>query len=774
MTSPKLNNYVFILSLLFLLSLVGTASADDNITFTTTGATFHPIITYNGPHTCLWTVDDSSMTNTSDSPYFDFGTAATRNVTLNCSNWSAIQRINLGNGNIDGDPIIPESLLECQRISNISGLENIAPYLQQICLDYEDNTYTHLNFDNFINLVDIECAGNIYLTNISLKNLPNLKRLNLENAAVLDINLTDCPNLEDLRAHQVASPVKFTWGDYTYNHVWHICVRDNPGSTMYIDFKKFPYLQQYWCWNDEFTGELRTYSNNLGSIQAYGTRYTSAYFYGQFLPGGVLSIYSAQLSKINIFNNPGLLNIDLHDNLLNQTEIDNVLYAVDLAGGEGGTLDISANICPSVTGMQYLHNIQNKSWTVTYDVPPVHGNDSNTTNQNLSFVQGVGTTPGQQRSYVEIHNVSAGNCLAVFYAVHGPGTVINSVTDGHGNTYIPCGPQYDSAAVPVSGRWFYTFPSTGGDITIQGHADGGDWASIKVIELSGVTKVDPVTFCNGATYETTQSVTTTYPNQMMLVGFHSESFTFQSISNGFVSATTMESGIARPVFYYLANQTVSNFNTTLTGSGITYGNWFVGFKNGTSNTSASSTISADYTYDKIDMKHGIVGFHDNSTGENITSWQWSFGDGSVNSTLQNPTHFYSGLGSYNVSLTVANDTMSSTSTQTIIVDPVITWSNPANITYGSLLNNSQLNAIASVDGNFIYTPGTGTKLKSGYHQINATFTPTDLDNYSVVNSSVTIFVENNAAQKLWELINALLNRLINSRLHVTEGLWQTS
>ena len=37
-----------------------------------------------------------------------------------------------------------------------------------------------------------------------------------------------------------------------------------------------------------------------------------------------------------------------------------------------------------------------------------------------------------------------------------------------------------------------------------------------------------------------------------------------------------------------------------------------------------------------------------------SSWEWSFGDGTPNSTLQNPTHTYFGTGKYAVTLTVSN------------------------------------------------------------------------------------------------------------------------
>src|SRR5439155_23698763 len=58
-----------------------------------------------------------------------------------------------------------------------------------------------------------------------------------------------------------------------------------------------------------------------------------------------------------------------------------------------------------------------------------------------------------------------------------------------------------------------------------------------------------------------------------------------------------------------------------------------------------------------------VQFTDQSTG-NPTSWAWDFqGDGSVDSTQQNPQFSYTTPGSYTVSLTVSNAAGSSTATK---------------------------------------------------------------------------------------------------------------
>src|SRR5438034_4715236 len=62
--------------------------------------------------------------------------------------------------------------------------------------------------------------------------------------------------------------------------------------------------------------------------------------------------------------------------------------------------------------------------------------------------------------------------------------------------------------------------------------------------------------------------------------------------------------------------------------------------------------------------------------------------------------------------------------------PTITWSNPADITYGTALSATQLNATASVAGTFTYSPAAGAALSAGSNQaLTVHFVPTDAANY---------------------------------------------
>ncbi len=73
--------------------------------------------------------------------------------------------------------------------------------------------------------------------------------------------------------------------------------------------------------------------------------------------------------------------------------------------------------------------------------------------------------------------------------------------------------------------------------------------------------------------------------------------------------------------------------------------------------------------------------------------------------------------------------------------PAITWTDPADITYGTSLSSTQLNATSPVAGSFTYAPPAGTVLGAGPAQtLTVTFTPTDSANYTAATKIVYITV----------------------------------
>jgi gliding motility-associated-like protein len=68
-----------------------------------------------------------------------------------------------------------------------------------------------------------------------------------------------------------------------------------------------------------------------------------------------------------------------------------------------------------------------------------------------------------------------------------------------------------------------------------------------------------------------------------------------------------------------------------------------------------------------------ITFTDNSThsvGDNIITWSWNFGDGSVRSTTENPTHTYTTAATYSVLLSVATANCSDSITVPLTLNPL--------------------------------------------------------------------------------------------------------
>jgi hypothetical protein len=70
------------------------------------------------------------------------------------------------------------------------------------------------------------------------------------------------------------------------------------------------------------------------------------------------------------------------------------------------------------------------------------------------------------------------------------------------------------------------------------------------------------------------------------------------------------------------------------------------------------------------------------------------------------------------------------------ISPVVTWTTPSSIVYGTALSASQLNATANVAGTFAYHPVAGTVLDVGTNVLSVNFTPNDTFDYNTVTSTV--------------------------------------
>jgi len=82
--------------------------------------------------------------------------------------------------------------------------------------------------------------------------------------------------------------------------------------------------------------------------------------------------------------------------------------------------------------------------------------------------------------------------------------------------------------------------------------------------------------------------------------------------------------------------------------------------------------------------------------------------------------------------------------------PLITWNNPDPISVGTALSEIQLNATATTEGEFLYSPAAGTLLPVGRNQLlSVTFTPADTMNYTTASKTVYIDVVSVLPQITW-------------------------
>jgi len=106
-------------------------------------------------------------------------------------------------------------------------------------------------------------------------------------------------------------------------------------------------------------------------------------------------------------------------------------------------------------------------------------------------------------------------------------------------------------------------------------------------------------------------------------------------------------------------------------------------------------------------------------------------------------------GEHSLSVTFTpTDTLNYSTVQAIVsitvtdmLPAAITWPTPSAISYGVPLSAAQLNATASAEGTFVYTPSAGVVLAPGRYTLSVSFTPADTANCAAAQTSVELEVE---------------------------------
>ena len=196
--------------------------------------------------------------------------------------------------------------------------------------------------------------------------------------------------------------------------------------------------------------------------------------------------------------------------------------------------------------------------------------------------------------------------------------------------------------------------------------------------------------------------------------------------------------IPNPSTYNVAGQNITYyFTVTNSGNGDIYGNITItdsilgqiSIPNDDLAPGQSITETATYSVTQADIDAGFVTNSAYATNNNINS-------------------------------NTANVTVNATHKAL----PVITWSNPANIIFGTALNSTQLDATSSVVGSFIYIPAAGTVLGSGIHTLQTVFTPKDTMDYTAATTSVQINVLT-PVQKIQQVITFIQGLVTSGKLN---------
>jgi|GEM_PF-2703475 len=144
-------------------------------------------------------------------------------------------------------------------------------------------------------------------------------------------------------------------------------------------------------------------------------------------------------------------------------------------------------------------------------------------------------------------------------------------------------------------------------------------------------------------------------------------------------------------------------------------------------------------------------FNVTATGASPLTYQWRFNGmnltdnaqitGSQSNVLTMTGITMANAGTYQVLVTNAYGMTDTFATLTVTpATPLITWSNPAAILYGTALSSNQLNALASVPGSLAYNPPMGTVPNAGTTTLSASFSPADTNNYYSITTSVSLVV----------------------------------
>ncbi len=140
-------------------------------------------------------------------------------------------------------------------------------------------------------------------------------------------------------------------------------------------------------------------------------------------------------------------------------------------------------------------------------------------------------------------------------------------------------------------------------------------------------------------------------------------------------------------------------------------------------------LKANTNSDKLDANQFVQVQITTIAPSTFGTYEWSTGTTSAN--------IFAGL-TFNSSMYDLTSSQPAVSVSKIT--PTLTWSAPSNITNGTALSGTQLNATSSVSGTYVYNYNIGDILNAGNYVLSASFTPTDIITYATTSVTTSLTV----------------------------------
>ncbi len=350
-------------------------NSPDYIRITTSGATFSPLIELKDGSlaTVKWQVEGGDA-YIGVNPTIDFSSGGARYVRMSVTDGGLnalgdVVTFNVGfNHKQDAGKynLGPAYNYTPQNVSNIENV-NIMTNLKRF-LSATPTLSGALDFSGMSKLEYIECYG-ASVNSLKLTGCNSLIRLCMEknDLASLDLN-PFAGTLYDLRISGNRSPITLAPLNSPMAHLYHYCAQ----SEMVINHPtatQLPVIEEWWDHYSGQTGALIVRSSAIRSLDSQGNSWTAVDLTNQFPAGrrGTAKLQNNRISSIVLKGCKGLTNLNLQNNLLNQTAVDGLLAEIESWGTTNGTLIISDNAPPSSIGRAKINLLSNRGWTVNYD-----------------------------------------------------------------------------------------------------------------------------------------------------------------------------------------------------------------------------------------------------------------------------------------------------------------------------------------------------------------------------------------------------------------------